>query len=61
MTDLAEKTRLYQAELEEQRSTTERLDELIASEAVEAQQHIDAEVQRTRAAMETAWLERSYA
>ncbi len=61
MTDLAEKTGLYQAALEEARYVFGRLDELIASEAAEAQQHIDAEVARTRALMETAWLERSYA
>lgn len=47
--------RLYQSALEERRTVRDRSDQLIASEAVEALEHIDAEVERTYADILTAW------
>ena len=51
MPDPAEATRLYQAALEERRIVRDRADGLIASEAVEALEHIDAEVDQTYAVL----------
>jgi len=53
---LGELTRLYQAALEERRFVQERRREMTASESHEAIVHIDGEVARALAAVETAWL-----
>ena len=56
MPNLGELTRLYQAALEEQRICRDRSPD--DPEGFPGYQHIVTEVARTRADMETAWLER---
>ena len=54
---LAEKTRLYQAAIEERRMVLDRADSLIASEAIEAIEHIEREVEQAKSEMDIAWME----
>lgn len=53
---LGELTRLYQAALEEQRVVHARMRAMTASESHNAVTHIDSEVARALAVLETAWI-----